>query len=320
MLQKTRTNKEIVDNDIGAYNVYSMYIPDLKLNKAIKSPFRSERNPSFLVKVLPDGKLYHRDFSDDRYKGDFIDFVRQVFSLDYHGALKKIISDSGTGCIETPVKAAPILKPKEHSVIVPARRSFTKRDLDYWQQFGFGIKDLIKEGIYSLESFTLDGRQMYQRPDELAFVYKFPQGWKVYFPERTDFKWFSSVPNHWIEGWENVKHFDYLFITKSRKDRMVLSKIYDNVLNSQNESVSLLDGEVAKQFKNFKKVFVIFDCDDPGLKALDRVVTETGWTGLTIPRSLYDGLDIKDPAEWVNKSGYRALTRYLKDVTGLTPN
>lgn len=312
MLSNKRNDLDIIKNEIGDHAIYSTYVSGLKLNKAMLSPFRKERRPSFVVKVGTDGSYYHKDYGDDKYKGGPIALVMQLYNLTYGQALRKIVEDFNKGgvVISTPSSLNEKPKPKQQCVIVAETRPFTILDLDYWKDYGISEEDLQKENIYSILSFTLDGKEMYKKPTELCFGYKFDKGWKIYFPEREDYKWFSSVPNTEIEGWGNVKHFRRLIITKSRKDRMVLSKLYDNVVNGQNESGSLLDNEFHHLFEHFKEVWVFFDSDDPGVKACKRITEAKGWKYINTPRSLLP-LGIKDPAGWVKEQGYIPLKQFM---------
>lgn len=312
MLSNKRNDLDIV-KDIGDYRIYDRYVSGLVINKAMLSPFRRERRPSFVVKVQSDGRYYHKDYGDDNYRGGSVSLVMQLFNLTYSQALRKIVQDfEQGGRISIPSKPEKphVHKPKEPCVITAEVRPYTILDLEYWAAYGITEEDLKKEKIYRVLSFTMNGKDMYQKPTELCFGYKFDKGWKIYFPERTDFKWFSSVPNTEIEGWGNVKHFNRLIITKSRKDRLVLSKLYDNVVNGQNESGSLLDNEYHHLFEHFKEVWVFFDSDDPGVKACKRLTEQKGWKYINTPKNLIP-LGIKDPAGWVKEQGYEPLKQFM---------
>lgn len=312
MLSNKRNDLDIV-KQIGDYRIYDRYVSGLVINKAMLSPFRRERRPSFHVKVTSDGRYRHIDYGDDNYRGGSVSLVMQLFNLTYPQALRKIVQDfEQGGSISIPQKPEKphVHKPKETCVITAEVRPYTILDLEYWASYGITEHDLKKEKIYSVLSFTMNGKDMYQKPTELCFGYKFDKGWKIYFPERTDFKWFSSVPNTEIEGWGNVKHFNRLIITKSRKDRLVLSKLYDNVVNGQNESGSLLDNEYHHLFEHFKEVWVFFDSDDPGVKACKRLTEQKGWKYINTPKNLIP-LGIKDPAGWVKEQGYEPLKQFM---------
>lgn len=306
--------KEQILQEIGPYNIYDYYIGPIDTNKAMLSPFRKERRPSFVVKSLPDGGMYHKDYGDDQYKGDCFSLVMQLFCLTFREALNKIEKDfKGGGDGIKRVDKVTVVKPPPPSppkTITPQVRKFRPQDLEYWQQYGITEQDLIKEEIYSIDYYIM-GDKTFWVGNELCFGYKFDEGWKIYYPERTEWKWWSSVPNDVIEGWGNVVDFDFLIITKSRKDRMVLSKITKNVINAQNESRSLLTETHKNLFRYFKKVYIFFDADEPGVRACKKITDEMGWNYINTPKILLHK-GIKDPAEWVKVEGYSPLQEFLK--------
>src|SRR5690606_435436 len=250
-------------------------------------------------------KLRHKDHGNDEYSGDCIDFVMQKFSLSFQEALDKINRDfSGVITYRPKIERAEPTRPK---VITPKVRPYNNRDLVYWEQYGISKEVLEREEICSVESYSIEGKE-YVVGDELCFGYKFEEGWKIYFPMRTNFKWFSSIPNTMLE-WGEIKHRDYLIITKSRKDRLVLSSIVPNVANCQNESRSLLTEDNLKLIKLFKKVYLLFDSDAPGIRAAEAIAEEMGWTNVHITG--YD--NVKDPAELVSRvdNGREILKGFL---------
>lgn len=299
------------------FTIYSHYIPNLIVGSVMVSPLREENKPSFIVKYGSKDNLYHKDYGDDDFYGNCFKFVQQMYNISYKDALHKIDQDLGLGIISggDPVKIYE-KTPKDKLETKPKKihveiKSFFANEIIWWGKYGITEKDLEREKIFSIKNFWIeDGRGSmklsYKAEKEICFGYRFDDdegnliGWKIYFPNRENFKWFTSVPNNTIEGWENVSSFRRLFITKSRKDRLVLSKILPNVINSQNESKTFLTEEFKKMLSNFKEIYVWFDSDDPGVKACKKITQEMGWKYINTPKELISE-GIKDPAGWVEK-------------------
>src|SRR5690606_12696349 len=247
VVKQKRITKEELLSRVSEESIYNMYAGPFIEGRAKYSPFRKESRPSFSIWRNSKGKLRHKDHGNDEYSGDCIDFVMQKFSLSFQEALDKINRDfSGVITYRPKIERAEPTRPK---VITPKVRPYNNRDLVYWEQYGISKEVLEREEIFSVESYSIEGKE-YVVGDELCFGYKFEEGWKIYFPMRTNFKWFSSIPNTMLE-WGEIKHRDYLIITKSRKDRLVLSSIVPNVANCQNESRSLLTEDNLKLIKLF---------------------------------------------------------------------
>ncbi len=315
MLEKA-INKNYILRKIGSENVYKQYLGYFVIGKVMISPFRNEKRPSFIVRINNSGELYHKDYGDSSFDGDCVGLVMKLFHLPYHAALRKICDDfEGQYQSLDRIPKIEVKKVSTTRKIKVEIRDFNTLDIMYWSQYGINQEDISREGIYSISRFWMTDEngefKEYRAFNELCFGYKFEEGWKIYFPERTEFKWFSSVPNDVVEGWSNIKDFDYLIITKSRKDRMVLSKLCKNVINAQNESTSLLTESHKETFKHFKKVYVFFDSDEPGVKACKKITEEMGWLYVNTPKTLINQ-GIKDPAEWVKQQGFEPLTKFLK--------
>lgn len=62
-------------NKISEYDVYKMYMPhqNWKINVVTYSPFRNERNPSFIIGYR-GGTLRYHDFADSTRRGGCFDF------------------------------------------------------------------------------------------------------------------------------------------------------------------------------------------------------------------------------------------------------
>ena len=73
--------------------VFSYYCKGFKIGKTIKSPFRTEKTPSFgIYKTSYKWSLRYQDFKT-KTRGNCIDFVMQLYSIDYRTAINKICID-----------------------------------------------------------------------------------------------------------------------------------------------------------------------------------------------------------------------------------
>src|SRR5690349_13814683 len=83
---------------VSEYDIYRYYTgQDFRLGQAFHSPFRKESNPSFCISVNRKGKLHHTDFADSRNSGNCVEFVMQLYGLDYKQSLELIDRDMNLG-------------------------------------------------------------------------------------------------------------------------------------------------------------------------------------------------------------------------------
>lgn len=237
-------NRNDIFKKISEYDVYRFYLPDFEtIGVNFKNTVRGEKDPSMKINYFED-RLTHFDFGDSRFKGDCINLVEQIFNCDYNTALKKIDKDFNLGIVqkkvesiksvihwnqpkEIPVKYPPIIK------VIP--RSPTQEELKYWEKLDQGLEDLKSEDIFFPKDIFRNGSRLPQVKGLLTFAYWYPElkKWVLYrpfAPERTAltppqfWKWDKSLPFDYVDRLDTIEGPGNSFLTKGRKDRLVLKK------------------------------------------------------------------------------------------------
>jgi len=312
-------SKEFLFSRISDYDVYKYYTGDFTIGQVRKSPFRKDNNPSFSI-YMKNGKLQHNDFADDRYRGDCIDLVQQLFNLDTKKATQKIAKDFGIaeGKDEsariTSQYTKPFIDQKRHSFIQVSTRAWKKDDAAYWTQFGISKEQLKAEEVYPLKEVFINRKKVRTDKDELFYAYRYEEGFKIYFPNRPKGeRWFSNIP---LTKVENIKILDeynpsVVLLTKSKKDRLVLSKYFPYVLNVQNETRSCFTPGFVEKLKD-RIVWINYDSDEAGVKNCIRITTEFGYRYINVPK-VYLEEGIKDFADLFRAHGEEAVINSLKE-------
>jgi 5S rRNA maturation endonuclease (ribonuclease M5) len=317
--KKEELTYEYIMKKISEYDIYRYEIGDFTIGTALCNPMRNDRSPSFVIYMGQTGHLFHRDYADERYQGRCIDLVQQKYGLSYDKALKKVASDFGLDDESSEVYKSiisqypkPLLDMKRHAHIIVSVKKWTKEYIDYWTQYGVGIEELKKEEIYPLKEFFVNRRKEYMEPNEIGFVYRYTEGYKIYFPDRTKEKgkWKSNITTRIVENMAALKEAKKVLITKSKKDRLVLQKyLHDTaVLNVQNESRSCFTEEFVSALRD-KEVWINYDSDEPGVKACKAITEEFGYNYINIPKQY---LPVKDFADLYRVHGEDALITILK--------
>jgi len=285
------------------------------------SIFRKENHPSFLV-YEKEGKIKYKDFGSCNYKGDCIDLVCQLYSLNKHEAIIKIQEDFGllkpnsSEELKKVINSLPIskiTKKKNAPDIVVATRSFTNEELKYWSDYYQDIEDLKREHIFVPKKIWINKVPLILKSTELTFCYYYPEidKWKIYKPFMPkDKKWMGNVPLQTSWGLENIKKEQNTIVTKSLKDYMVVLKVYPHVAGVQNESLAAFSEEFASNLtENSKKVYYAGDSDIPG-KAASYLITENfKWKHLNPPDKYLP--EIKDWADWAKNVGIEKVYNHL---------
>jgi len=294
---------------ISEYDIYRWELGEFTVGKPFCNPLRKDKTPSFTVFLGQDGKLHHKDFADERYKGDCFDIVQQKYGITLVQAFNKIAKDFMlVGGAPDAYKAItdqyikPVISTKKHSLIQVTTKAFTKADLSYWNDYLIDKEDLKKEQIYSVKSLFLNRQKYPIDKDELVFAYYYDDGFKIYMPHREKGeKWLSNISTSKVENIEALRDNDRIIITKAKKDKICLSKIISGVVNVQNESRSCFTSEFIEQLKG-KKVYVQYDSDVAGKKNSMVLTKELGYLHLNVPDHLLEE-DIKDFSDWIKARG-----------------
>jgi DNA primase len=74
----------------------------------------------------------------------------------------------------------------------------------------------------------------------------------------------------YVQGWEQLNKHDHLLITSSLKDVMAIKslKLNIDVIAPDSENTILKEDVIQSIKKRFKKVIVMFDNDEAGIKAM----------------------------------------------------
>jgi len=324
--KKTTLTPETILQRITEYDIFRWYMPDKnwKLNAVTYSPFRNENNPSFLIGNRY-GKLSFVDFADGTKKGDCFTFVKLLFNLHtIDDVLKLIDRDFGLGISGMPTGeykkiTAEYQQPEElgkrYSHIQVVTRPFTQEELAYWNLYYQDIQDLRDNNIYSIKKLYFNKQLFFLKDTELRFGYFYDGHWKIYrpFADRKN-KWVpNNVPITMMDGLNDVKNCPVAFINKSKKDYMVMKKIFPCCCAVQNEGIGAFSPENVEYLKaNSDRQILSFDSDVAGVTNSQQITKLFDFDYLNVPKK-YLSEGIKDWADLAKDHGLKVIEDYLKE-------
>ena len=323
--KKTALTPETILSKISAFDIFKFYMPerDWRLNTVTYSPFRNENHPSFVI-GNKYGEISFIDFAETSLRGDCFYFVKCLFNLStMNDVLVKIDNDFGLGISskENVNKYKEIVKQykqpeesiKRYSLIQVKTKKFTKQELEYWNSYHIDIEDLRKENVYSVDKVYLNKQLFYTNPHELTFGYLYDGHWKIYRPfEDKKNKWLpNNVPITAMDGLDNIKNCDVAFINKSKKDYMVIKKLFECSCAVQNEGLACFSEENVNYLKsNSKRQILSFDSDTTGVKNSQQITQLFEFDYCNVPKQ-YLSEGIKDWADLGKTHGMKAIEKYL---------
>lgn len=320
----TKLSPENVLQKINEYDIFMYYMPrkDWKLNKITYSPFRNEHNPSFLI-GNKNGYISFIDFGDTSKRGGCFDFVMMLFNINLYEALKMVDKDFGLGILSgaetgeykriTKEYEQPQHIQKQYSFIQVVARKFTNEELAYWNQYHQDIEDLRRNNIYSIKKVFFN-RQLFPLKDtDLRFGYLYDGHWKIYRPfGDKKSKWMpNNVPMTAMDGKDNIKNANIAFINKSKKDYMVIRKLFPFTCAVQNEGLGCFSPENVEFLKANSDVQILsFDSDVVGVKNSQQITRLFDFEYCNVPKKYLDQ-GIKDWADLAKTHGMKTIEDYL---------
>ena len=322
--KKVELNTETVLSKISEYDIFKFYMPSSwSLNEACCSPFRKDVHPSFYISNRY-GSISYIDFGDTSFKGNCFHFVRQLYNLsNLNETLIKIDKDFGLGISSKSINndykkiikqyKQPVFSQKRNVKIQVVPKKFTLNDLAYWNTFHQDETDLKRENIYSINKLFLNKKRFSFNKNEPIFGYLYGGKWKIYRPfEDKKRKWLpNNVPITVMDGINGLDPNKLAFVNKSKKDYMVIRKLFINTCAVQNEGLGCFSETNINLLKSkSNKQILSFDSDDPGVKSSKQITEMFGFDYCNVPRH-YLAQGIKDWADLARIKGMSAVENYL---------
>ncbi len=242
----------------------------------IKSLFNSkERTPSMCIYFDANKETYkYKDFSSGK-GGSAIDLVKELTELPYHKAAQQVVEKYNDFVLHNNggYDVQEFKQASKYKVVSFKKRQWSTQDQYYWTQYNIGTRLLTEHNVVPLESYLMvkDDKELRITGNYLYGYFKSDGTlYKIYQPKTLDKK-FIKVSDY-VQGSEQTKNNDFLLITSSLKDIMSLKslKLKLDIIAPDSENSLIKKELMAEYIKTYKKVIVMFDYDDAGIKAMER--------------------------------------------------
>ena len=307
---------------VDEYHIFTYYLgKQFKVNKPISSPFREDKNPSWVIFRGKNGDLMYKDFATGD-SGDVVDFVRQMFDLKYMQTLQKIWEDIITKKEFTKRKPR---EPKKEKYDTPkteigiTRKYFTDTDDKYWEQYGIDREILKHFDVYPIKMYWVNGDETLLRYSKAQpmYAYSVYNKFKIYRPNSVTKKdkWRNNCGPYDLQGLPQLKDNNKLLIlTKSLKDVMVLYKYGYSAIAAQSEQSAIPPVIIEHLKQRFDKIVVFYDYDDGGVKGAEKLANKYELDTIFIPKHYLDLYEIKDISDFAKEMGEKKTKQLLKEL------
>ena len=309
---------------VTEYDIFKYYITGLEgPGKKFCSEIREDKNPSCSIKVFSSGKALYKDWaSGDSY--DCFKYIQHKYNLTYYECLKVISNDFNLGfeyedielvktmgVIGNHIKKQPKYSDTKIRIVsIP----FTQTGKTYWECYGITPEILALYNVKQISHYYINNTLISIPKKEVAFSYAFGNyKYKILRPFNKEWKWINNADATIVQGITQLPECgDTLFITKSLKDVMVLSKLKFDAIAPQSENTAIPLDTIVKLKHSWNRVVIYYDNDVPGVAAaeLHSELYKTGYIHNKIghPKDLSDYY-----VRYGGTDSYAMVKKLLKD-------
>lgn len=282
-----KITKELILSKVSEETLMEHYL-GLPVKKGIfKSPLRTDNNPTCSFGRDSYGRLIFKDFSGDFY-GDAFEVVKRLYRVPYYEALNIIANDFGIVESHHLKKNPPKMEytnskfeETKNTEIRIKIKPYTAEELAWWNQYGITEDILKRYNVYSCEDLFLNGYYL-TSSSKTDYIFAYYRGtidnveyFRIYCPLRKKFRFLSNWTSTMIQGAQQLpKTGDYVVITKSMKDVMVLYSFGIPSIAPNSETLFVTDEQYNKLKKRFNRIILFYDNDLAGISNMNKIRKE----------------------------------------------
>ena len=273
---------------ISEIDILSYYCGITKIPCVIHSPLREDNTPSFGF-YTSDGKRIHWiDYATNDRGGTF-DLLMKMWNCSYAECLDRVYNDTikhSTRSVKNTHHA--IHTTHEHNTNIELQckvREWKDYDISYWKSYGISLpwlkwaevypishKIVIKNGIKHIFGAAKLAYAFVEHKENHTTI-------KIYQPLMKKYKWANGHNGSVISLWSKIPETgERLIICSSLKDALCIScQLNIPTIAVQGESYDMSDTAIENLKSRYKRIYVSFDTDPPGILNTKRLAERTGF-------------------------------------------
>ena len=273
---------------ISEIDILSYYCGITKIPCVIHSPLREDNTPSFGF-YTSDGKRIHSiDYATNDRGGTF-DLLMKMWNCSYAECLDRVYNDTikhSTGSVKNTHHAIHTTHEYNTNIELQCKvREWKDYDISYWESYGISLpwlkwaevypishKIVIKNGIKHIFGAAKLAYAFVEHKENHTTI-------KIYQPLMKKYKWANGHNGSVISLWSKIPETgERLIICSSLKDALCVScQLNIPTIAVQGESYDMSDTAIENLKSRYKRIYVSFDTDPPGILNTKRLAERTGF-------------------------------------------
>lgn len=328
MIAKGNSSIELNDifDNFSELDILSYYLNIKSIPCVINSPLRKDSKPSFGLYSNNGSRIYYIDFST-KERGGIIDLFKNMWNLSYKEVLDRIYKDIIQNNINKSSSKLNTITHKQINKVFKSTnvdllckvREWRDYDIKYWDSYGINVKWLKYAEVYPIShKIIVKNSQKYIfKADKYAYAYvEHKEGkvtLKIYQPfNKNGYKWSNKHDSSVISLWTKVPELgEKICICSSLKDALCLwANTGIPSIAIQGEGYNMSNTAINELKRRYKKIYICFDNDEPGIKDAEKLAEETGFINVVLPH-FNEGKDISDAYKLLGKEKWLELIKPL---------
>ena len=273
---------------ISEIDILSYYCGITKIPCVIHSPLREDNTPSFGF-YTSDGKRIHWiDYATNDRGGTF-DLLMKMWNCSYAECLDRVYNDTikhSTRSVKNTHHAIHTTHEYNTNIELQCKvREWKDYDISYWKSYGISLpwlkwaevypishKIVIKNGIKHIFGAAKLAYAFVEHKENHTTI-------KIYQPLMKKYKWANGHNGSVISLWSKIPEIgERLVICSSLKDALCIScQLNIPTIAVQGESYDMSDTAIENLKSRYKRIYVSFDTDPPGILNTKRLAERTGF-------------------------------------------
>lgn len=273
---------------VSEVDILSYYFGITEIPCVIHSPLREDKTPSFGFYTSNGKKIHWIDYATNDRGGTF-DLLMRMWNCSYIECLNKVYNEIiKRSVVFTKTTLCHINNTHEYNTNVELQckiRNWKAHDIAYWESYGITLPWLKWAEVYPISHKIVIKNGIRHLFGAAKYAYAFVEHKennttiKIYQPFMAKYKWANGHNGSVISLWSKIpKTGDRVIICSSLKDALCIScQLHIPTISVQGEGYDISDTAIENLKLRYKRIYISFDTDAPGILNTKRLAERTGF-------------------------------------------
>lgn len=273
---------------VSEADILSYYFSITEIPCVINSPLREDKTPSFGLHTSDGRRIHWIDYATHDRGGTF-DLLMKIWNCTYSECLNRVYNEMiKRSIISIKSTLCNVHITHEYNTNVKLQckvRDWKDYDIAYWESYGITLPWLKWAEVYPISHKIVIKNGIRHLFGAAKYAYAFVEHKennttiKIYQPFVKEYKWSNGHNGSVISLWSKIpKTGERVIICSSLKDALCIScQLHIPTLAVQGEGYDMSVSAIENLKSRYKRIYVSFDTDTPGILNTKRLAERTGF-------------------------------------------